>query len=110
MMHPITRWQTRSKPVLFGCLVAAALAAPAGADVPRVIGKFAFSTDVEPGKTSCGRLTQATASRFTSCERVPLEVGKPALACSRSGGRGRYLVFDTKAACESERKGQENNE
>lgn len=101
---------TRTKLLLLGSLVAATLSAPAGAAGPRLVGKFAFSTDVLPSKTTCVRLTQATASRLASCERVRLKPGNTALACSRPGGRGRHLIFDTKAACESERKGQENNE
>ena len=102
---------TRSKPLLLGCLVAAALSAPAGAADTRLAGKFAFRTDANPDKVSCARLTPATASRLASppymCESTPLSSGKTALSCSRPGGSGSYLVFDTKAACESERKDQE---
>lgn len=101
----------RSKPLLLGCLVAAALSAPAGADDLRLFGKFAFQTDVNLDKASCTRLTQATASRLASppyrCESAPLSSGKTALLCSRPpGGRSGYMVFITKAACESERKDQ----
>ena len=109
------RWQTRSKSLLLGCLVAAVLAAPAGAQDLRLAGKFAFRTDVIPQRTSCTRLEQTTASRLASapyrCERTPLSSGKTALACSRGEGtRGSYLVFNTKAACDSERRDQLNAE
>lgn len=101
----------RSKPLLLGCLVAAALLAAARADDLRLAGRFAFQTDVNPDKASCTRLTQAMASRLASppyrCENTPLSSGQTALLCSRPpGGRGGYMVFNTKAACESERKDQ----
>ena len=102
------------------CLALAALLvnlaiSPAGADDARLAGKFAFQTNVIPEKTSCTRLTQATASRLASppykCERTPLSSGKTALSCSRPpGGSLSYLVFDTKAACDSERRDQLNAE
>lgn len=100
---------TGSKPLLLGSLVAAALSVPAVADSPRLAGKFAFETDVNPVKASCTRLARVTASRLSSppyrCQSTPLSSGKSALLCSRPpGGRGGYMVFDTKAACESERK------
>ena len=99
---------TRSKPLLLGFLVSAALPAPAGADDSVLAGKFAFRTDVSLDKASCAPLTPATASRLASppyrCESTPLSSGKTARLCSRPGGRGGYLVFGTKAACESERK------
>lgn len=102
---------TRSKPMLLGFLVVAALSTPVGAAESRLVGKFAFRTDINPDKASCAQLTQATASRLSSspykCERTPLSSGKSALSCSGPGGRGSHLVFDTKAACESERKDQE---
>lgn len=107
--------QTRSKALLLGWLVAAALSAPAGAADLRLAGKFAFETDVNPDKASCARLTQAAASRLASppyrCESTPLSSGKTGLLCSRPpGGRGGYMVFDTKAACDSERKDEANAE
>ena len=99
---------TRSKHLLLGCLIAVALSSPAEAADPRLAGKFAFRTDVNLEKASCTRLTPATASRLASpsygCETASLSSGKTALLCSRPGGRSGYLVFDTKAACESERK------
>ena len=111
------RWrrQTRSKSLLLGCLVAAVLSAPAGGKDLRLAGKFAFPTDGNLDRASCARLTEATASRLASppyrCESTPLSSGKTALLCSRPpGGRGGYMVFDTKAACDSERKDQANAE
>lgn len=110
------RWgrQTRSKSLLLGCLVAAVLSAPAGAKDLRLAGKFAFRTDVNLDKASCTLLDSATASRLAShpygCERAPLSSGKTALLCSRPGGSGGYLVFDTQAACDSERKDEANAE
>lgn len=102
------RRQTRYGSLLLGCLVAAALSAPAGAEDLRLVGKFAFRTDINPDKASCARLTQATASRYASppyrCKGAPLSSGRTALVCSPPGGRGSYMVFDTKVACESERK------
>lgn len=93
----------------------AASSAPTGADDLRFAGKFAFRTDANLEKESCARLTRETASRLAShpyrCETTPLSSGKTALLCSRSAnGRGSYMVFDTKAACESERKDQANAE
>ncbi|MET3355542.1 UNVERIFIED_ORG: hypothetical protein ABID33_003464 [Xanthobacter viscosus] len=107
--------QTRSKSLLLGCLFAAVLSVPAGAKDLQLAGKFAFPTDGNLEKASCVRLTQATALRLASspyqCERTPLSSGKTALLCSRPpGGRGGYMVFDTKAACDSERKDQANAE
>lgn len=109
------RWtgQTRSKSLLLGCLVAAVLSAPADAKDLRLAGKFAFQTDGNLDKASCTRLTEATASRLASrlyrCESTPLSSGKTALLCSRPpGGRGGYMVFDTKAACDSERNDEAN--
>jgi hypothetical protein len=98
-----------------GFLVAGVLSAPAGANELRVAGKFAFQTDSNLNKASCTRLTEATASRLASppyrCESTPLSSGKTALLCSRPpGGRGGYMVFETKAACDSERKDQANAE
>ena len=111
------RWsrQTRFKSLLLGCVFAAALSAPAGAKDLRLAGKFAFQTDVNLDKASCTRLEQAMASRLASppyrCESTALSSGKTALLCSRPpGGRGGYMVFDTKAACESERKDKANAE
>lgn len=111
------RWrrQIRSKALLLGCLIAAVLPAPAGAKMSRLAGKFAFQTDIELDKASCVRVTQARASRLASppyrCERTPLSSGKTALLCFRPpGGRGGSMVFDTKAACDSERKDQANAE
>ena len=111
------RWrrQARFKSLLFGCLVSAVLPATAGAEDLRLAGKFAFQTDIKPDRASCARLTQTLESRLASppyrCERTPLSSGKTALLCSRPpGGRGGYMVFDTKAACDSERKDQANAE
>ena len=106
---------TRSKTLLLGGLVAAALSAPASADGPQLAGKFAFPTDGNLDKASCTRLTQAMASRLASppyrCETERLSSGKTGLLCSRPpGGRGGYMVLDTKAACDSERKDQANAE
>lgn len=87
---------TRSKPLLLGCLVAAALSAPAGADALRLAGKFAFQSDINLDKASCTRLTQVTASRLASppyrCESTLLESGKTALLCScPPGGRAAAI-------------------
>lgn len=105
---------TRLIPLLLGCLVTVAVSAPASAGDPRLAGSFAFRTDANPDKAPCTRLTQATASRLASppyrCESTPLSSGKTALLCSRPGGRGGYLVFGTKAACESERKDEASAE
>jgi hypothetical protein len=100
----------RFKSFMLGCSILAALS-EASADDLRLAGKFAFQTDVNLDNASCTLLTQATASRLASppyrCESTPLSSGKTALLCSRSpGGRGGYMVFNTKAACESERKDQ----
>lgn len=102
------------KPLLLGCLVAAALSVPASADNPRLAGKFTFRTDASLDKASCTQLTPATASRLAlapyRCESTRLSSGKTALLCSGPGGRGGYMVFDTKAACDSERKDEANAE
>lgn len=100
-----------SKPLLLGCLVVATLLTGARADDLQLAGKFAFQSDINLEKASCSRLSQATASRLASppyrCESTPLSSGKTALLCTRPpGGRGGYMVFNTKAACESERKDQ----
>ena len=52
------------KQLLLGCLVAAALSAPASAITLQLAGKFAFQTDVNLDKAFCARLTHATASRL----------------------------------------------
>ena len=110
-----SRRQTSSRSLLLGCLAGAVLSAPAGAKDLQLAGKFAFQTDGNLDKATCTRLTQATASRLSSrpyrCERTRLSSGKTALLCSRPpGGRGGYMVFDTKAECDSERKDQANAE
>src|SRR3712207_1972864 len=107
------RWRRQTCSLLLGCLVAAVLSSSAGAKDLRLAGKFAFQTDGNLDKASCARLTQAMASRLASppyrCESTPLSSGKTALLCSRPpGGRGGYMVFDTSAACDSERKDQAN--
>ena len=101
----------RLKPLLLGCSVVAALSAPVSAITLQLAGKFAFQTDVNLDKAFCARLTHATASRLAlppyRCERTPLSSGKTALLCSRPpGGQGGYMVFNTKASCDGERKDQ----
>lgn len=70
-------------------------------------GKFAFRIDGDLDKASCAKLTQAMASRLAKapyrCESTRVESGQTALVCTRPDGRG-YLIFNTKAACESQRE------
>lgn len=75
-------------------------------------GRYAFRNDVEPTRTHCIRVGADLSHTFSSptyhCEKTNTDSGK-ATSCSTKKGAG-YLVFQSLATCESERKNEGNAE
>ena len=108
------------KPVFAVAMIAvfalAALPAPA-AETDVLRGKFGFNWLTLPSKTKCARIDGKLLAEFaTKRYRCNLEgvtntaSGGKAQTCRRTDNRAEYLIFDTLAACEEERKTQESNE
>jgi hypothetical protein len=92
-------------------LVIPALAQAAAIDV--LEGKFAFNWHAEPGRQKCVKVTGALMSDFKSAKyRCDLTLKHDSESpsgnrtCTAARGDQEYLIFDTLAACEDERKGQ----
>lgn len=95
-------------------LILGALSVPshaAGVDV--LEGKFAFNWHADPAREKCSKVTGPLMSDFRSvkyrCDlTLKTSVDNPAgnRTCTAVRGDKEYLIFDTKAACEIERKGQ----
>jgi hypothetical protein len=78
-------------------------------------GKFAFNWLSDPSKTRCVRVDDKLMSMFASPQfkcrgQNNTASGVPATACSKVDGGSEYLIFDTFASCENERKTQAANE
>jgi len=77
-------------------------------------GKYTFNWLKSPGKQRClkidSKLDAEMSSRRFKCERGGrTEAGQTPMACKRLAGGVEYLVFETRAACENERKAQDAN-
>lgn len=80
-------------------------------------GKFAFNWHTNPDRETCAAVTARLLADFKSAKyRCDLNVktntasGAPARTCTAKNGRREYLIFDTRRACEEERKTQAANE
>src|SRR5262245_39930051 len=100
--------------VLILCL-ASAPAAAQGLDVLQ--GKFAFNWHAEPAREKCVSVAGPLLADFKSAKyRCDLKVisntasGEKARTCTAVKGGKEYLIFDTRRACEEERKTQASNE
>ena len=97
------------------CSVAASPAPAAETDVLR--GKFGFNWLTLPSKTKCAKIDGKLLAEFGTkrfrCNLAGVTntaSGGKAQTCRRTDNRAEYLIFDTLAACEEERKTQESNE
>src|SRR5882757_3377727 len=93
------------------------LSAPASAQGLDVLqGKFAFNWHADPGREKCVSVAGPLLADFKSakykCELKPVSntsSGASARICTAMNGRKEYMIFDTRRACEDERKTQESN-
>ena len=87
------------------------------ADTDVLRDKFAFNWLTLSSKTKCAKISAKLLAEFGSKRyRCNLEgvtntaSGGKAQTCRRTDDRFEYLIFDTLAACEEERKTQASNE
>lgn len=91
------------------------LGGAAGAAELSWAGKYTFNWLKSPGKQRCIKIDAKLQSRLSSSEfRCKRDAGKTASghsvpSCERVAGGVEYLIFDTRAACENERKEQAAN-
>jgi hypothetical protein len=79
-------------------------------------GKFAFNWRSEPAREKCVKVRGALMAAFKAgkyrCNVKPVtntSTGAPARICTQTKGK-EYLIFETRKACENERKDQASNE
>lgn len=91
------------------------LSGAAGAAESSFAGKYTFNWLKSPGKQRCIKIDAKLASRLSSSEfRCKRDAGKTAAgqsvpSCAKVAGGVEYLIFDTRTACENERKEQDAN-
>ena len=80
-------------------------------------GKYAFNWRSVPDQTKCAKIVGPLFAEIKSqrfhCELKPksnTSTGVPARTCSEGESGKEYLIFDSKKACEDERKTQASNE
>jgi len=82
---------------------------------PSFEGKYTFERFKSPGKQSCIKIDARLASRLSSnifrCQQNEgrTEAGELVPACKATRGDVEYLIFNTRLACENERKAQDAN-
>jgi hypothetical protein len=86
------------------------------ADIDSLSGKFAFDWFAGPETSTCvavdGQLLSSFKSTQFSCNLDVItntSSGAPAQVCTKVGGGGEYLIFNTRAQCDEERETQASN-
>ncbi len=86
------------------------------AELDSLEGRYGFDWHSDPEKTRCVRVDSKLIVRFGSpsyrCDLTPFSntaSGASAVKCSKKDGNVEYLIFTTKAACETERQTQAAN-
>ena len=98
----------------FAVLILCLVSAPAGAESLDVLkGKFAFNWFAELSREKCVKVAGKLLADFKSaryrCELKPVTntaACAPARICTAVKGGKEYMIFDTRRACEEERKTQ----
>jgi len=102
----------------FAVLILCLVSAPAAAESRDVLqGKFAFNWHAEPSREKCVSVGGPLLADFKSTRyRCDLKAksntssGASVRMCTEVKGRREYLIFDTRRACDEERKTQASNE
>jgi len=92
------------------------LAPAAAAASDTLAGRYAFNWRSDPAKAKCAKIDDKRLAEFASpsyrCDLTPASntaSGAPAVKCGRRDEKVEYLIFQTRAACETERQAQAAN-
>lgn len=107
----------RGKCITAILILAASTSSSVANDLDGLRDKYAFDWHFDPARASCVKVGDRLLADFKSNRyRCDLKVksntntGAGVRTCTKVGGRGEYLIFDTRKFCDEERKAQADNE